>query len=494
MDLVDPDDLPRLLEAYEQVLSAPGASVTLDLQVQQADDDWADIELTAVNLLEDPSVGGIVITSRNITQRKQIEAELGRRRDEALEQSRLRAEFVARVSHELRNQLHALRGLTELLSTTEVPRSVAQLVETVHRQSEQFEHLVDDLLEYSHIEADRLEPRAVPCWPRQLVADAVAVGRELAAAGVDVSGHADEAVADVVLLDERRVRQVLTNLVSNAAKFTRDGRIEVHVEHVEVDGDAGLRWRVRDTGRGILESDLDRIFQPFEQGQAGAAAGGAGLGLAITDRIVVALGGRLGVESTAGEGSEFHVVLPAPVTDALPAIPALPMARMRPRSHVLVVEDNPVNQMLVAEQLSRLGAAGHRGGHRTRGARGAAGRPRHRLRAHGLATARTRWCRGHPTSPRAGGAGPPAAHHRDDGQRSPVGPCHLPGRRDGRPARQAGEPGGPGRRADPVDRRATGGATGGARHTWCRHGRVGPAGRSAGLGGAGAVDRPDVPA
>jgi PAS domain S-box-containing protein len=356
MDLVDPDDLPRLLEAYELVMSAPGASVTLDLQVQQADADWADIELTAVNLLDDPSVGGIVITSRNITQRKQTEAELARRRDEALEQSRLRAEFVARVSHELRNQLHALQGLTELLSTTDVPRSVAQLVETVHRQSEQFEHLVDDLMEYSHIDADRFEPRAVPCWPRQLVADAVAVGRELAGAGVEVTGHADEAVADVVMLDERRVRQVLANLVSNAAKFTRDGRIEVHVEHADLDGDAGLRWRVSDTGRGIVESDLERVFWPFEQSQAGVAAGGVGLGLAITERIVVALGGRIGVESTVGEGSEFHVVLPAPVTDVLPAGPAQPMVRMRPRAHVLVVEDNAVNQMLVAEQLSRLGA------------------------------------------------------------------------------------------------------------------------------------------
>ncbi len=356
LDIVDQEDLPRLLEAYEQVMATPGGMVTLDMRALQADGGWADIELTAVNLLADPSVGGIVITSRNITDRKRIESELALRRDEALEQSRLRAEFVARVSHELRNQLHALRGLTELLASTEVPRSVAQLVETAHRQSEQFEHLVDDLLEYSRIEADRLEPRAVPCWPRQLLADAVTVGRELAAAGVQVSATADESVADVVLLDDRRVRQVLTNLVANAAKFTRSGRIEVAVERADLDGVPGLRWRVRDTGRGIAAEDLERIFEPFDQGRNGTAAGGAGLGLAITDRIVAALGGRIAVDSVVGEGSEFHVEVPAEPTDAVPDTRATTAVRLRSCAHVLVVEDNPVNQLLVAEQLSRLGA------------------------------------------------------------------------------------------------------------------------------------------
>lgn len=355
LDIVDHDDLPRLMEAYAQVMASPGGMVTLDLRVLQADGGWADIELTAVNLLDDPTVGGIVITSRNISDRKRIESELARRRDEALEQSRLRSEFVARVSHELRNQVHALSGLTELLSTTEVPRSVAQLVETAHRQSEQFEHLVDDLLEYSRIEADRVRTRPMPCWPRQLTADAAAVCRELAAEGVEVVGLTDEDVADVVLLDERRVRQVLNNLVSNAAKFTRWGRIEVRASRDDLDDRPAVRWQVCDSGRGIPSEDLERIFQPFDQGQGGSTAAGSGLGLSITERIVSLLGGRIEVSSTVGRGSEFHVVLPAEPSDELPEPTATPAARMRSRSQVLVVEDNEVNQMLVAEQLGRLG-------------------------------------------------------------------------------------------------------------------------------------------
>lgn len=353
-DLVDPDDLPRLAASYEQVLASPCQQVTLDLQLRQADGGWADVEVTAVNLLEDPSVGGVVITSRNITDRKRTEVELAAHRDRAIEQARLRSEFVARVSHELRNQLHALRGLTELLTTTEVPRSVAQLIETANRQAEQFGYLIDDLLEFSSFEAGRVEARVEPCWSRQIVSDVVAMGRELAADDVAVLGRTDEDVADVVMIDERRARQVLTNLVTNAAKFTRTGYVEVHAQRGDLDGEPALRWTVRDTGRGIPTQDLEQIFLPFEQGSARSTRG-SGLGLAITERIVTMLGGRIEVTSKVGRGSEFTVTLPAAPTDEVPADPERDAARLRPRVHVLVVEDNEVNQLLVAEQLARLG-------------------------------------------------------------------------------------------------------------------------------------------
>ena len=355
-DLVDPTDLPRLLETRDEVLRFPGRQVTIDMRVVQADGTWADIELTAVNLIDDPSVGGIVITSRNITPRKQIEAELAARRDEAVEQSRLRSEFVARVSHELRNQLHAVQGLTELLSTSEVPRSVHQLAESAHRQSEQLKHLVDDLLEYTRIEAGRQEPSPTASWVRQIVADTVSMGTKLAHQGVQVVSRTDEDVPDVVLVDAGRVRQVLANLVSNAAKFTPGGRIEVEASRCEIEGRPGLRWTVHDSGVGISPDDVARIFQPFDQGSSGDSGSGTGLGLAITERIVRMLGGRISVSSEPGEGSTFTVEFPVEETDDVPDDDPVGVFRLRRDAHVLVVEDNPVNQMLVAEQLARLGA------------------------------------------------------------------------------------------------------------------------------------------
>jgi two-component system sensor histidine kinase/response regulator len=353
--LVDPDDLPRLLETREEVLRRPGEHIATDVRVRQADDTWADIEVTAVNLLDDPSVSGIVITSRNITPRKQVEAELAARRDEAMEQTRLRSEFVARVSHELRNQLHALQGLTELLSGSDVPRSVRQLADSAHRQADQLKHLVEDLLEYSRIEAGREEPAPRPSWVRQIVADTVSLGAELAQQGVQVVSGTDEDVPDVVLIDAARVRQVMANLISNAAKFTPGGRIAVEVTRCDVDGRPGLRWTVSDTGVGIGAEDLDRIFQPFDQGSSGDRSSGTGLGLAITDRLVTMLGGRIDVTSEPGHGSTFTVEFPVEDTEELPPDQPGGTGRLRAGAHVLVVEDNPVNQMLVAEQLARLG-------------------------------------------------------------------------------------------------------------------------------------------
>jgi len=355
-DLVDPDDLPRLLATRELVLQRPGEQITIDVRVVQADSSWADIELTAVNLLDDPLVVGIVITSRNITARKATEAELARRRDEAVEQSRLRSELVARVSHELRNQLHALRGLTELLGEADLPWSSRRLVDSTHRQTQAFQHLVDDLLEYSRTDAARNPLRPEPTLVRQLLADAAALGRGLGADGVLVEAHSDEEVPDTVVVDGPKVRQVLANLVANAARFTVSGRIVLRVSRCGRRECVGLRWTVTDTGRGIDPSDIERIFEPFDQGSHPDRTSGVGLGLAITSGLVDLLGGRIQVDSTPGEGSRFTVEIPFEVGDELPDRPTHDAVRARGGAHVLVVEDNAVNQMLVAEQLARLGA------------------------------------------------------------------------------------------------------------------------------------------
>ncbi len=366
-DLIPPEDVDRLMALRAQVLERPGEPVTADVRVRRADGSIHDMELNAVNLLDEPSVGGIVVTLRNITFRKQAEADLARRRDEAVEQSRLRSEFVARVSHELRNQVHALRGLTELLTSSDVPRSVRQLAGSAHRQAEQFEHLVDDLLEYTRLEASPPQPVPRATWPRQIVADAAGMARGSAAPGVEVVETTAEAVPDLVMIDAPRVRQVLANLVSNAAKFTERGRIRISLRPgppVTSDG-AGpdtpvLRFTVDDTGRGIDATDVQRIFLPFDQGSVHSTQG-TGLGLSITERVVDVLGGTIRVTSQPGVGSSFEVDLPyTEATDAdLPEehAPAGSGTAVVAGTDVLVVEDNEVNQLLVAEQLRRLGVA-----------------------------------------------------------------------------------------------------------------------------------------
>jgi PAS domain S-box-containing protein len=354
-DLTVAEDRESLVSAHREVLERPGTSVQRDIRVRHADGSLQELEVTAVNLLDDPEVGGIVVTSRNITERKQALAELAAARDEAVEQSRVRAEFVARVSHELRNQLHALRGLTELLATESVPRSVRDLAESAHRQARQFARLVDDLLDFSRMDSGRVAARPECTLVRQVVADAETLARQQAGRGVTVRSSTDEDVPDWVLLDGARVRQVIANLVSNAAKYTQTGEIRITLQLGELDGTPSLRFAVADTGRGIAPEDRERIFRPFDQGSRGDPSQGTGLGLSIADRIVSMLGGRIAVDSEPGKGSTFVVDLPftRPCDDGTEEERVRPLERL---VHVLVVEDDEVNQLLVSEQLRRLGA------------------------------------------------------------------------------------------------------------------------------------------
>ncbi|MFZ4519849.1 MAG: ATP-binding protein [Microthrixaceae bacterium] len=350
--------LDPLLSAVDGEEPLPGGRAELELRMRRGDGSELWTWVTAARLPGDTARGVLVVGVEDLSADVELRVELAERRDEAIEQARARAEFVARVSHELRNQIHALHGLTELLGSDEVPRSLRGLAAAALRQAQEFEHLVDDLLEFSRMEAVGGDHVPVPTWPRQLVADAVHFARSRVHDGVTVTGETDESVPDVVSVDARRVRQVLANLVSNAAKFTETGSITVSLRNCPLEGGSGLELAVTDTGCGIPTEDLERIFQPFERSGSSAGAG-TGLGLSITERAVQMLRGRISVESHTGRGATFRVVLPVEVApdDQRPATWSAPGHKMLPTgAHVLVVEDNEVNQLLVAEQLRRLGA------------------------------------------------------------------------------------------------------------------------------------------
>ena len=353
-ELTHPADLDDLLLLRQRVIEAPGHEVRAEVRVRDAGDTYHVVELTAVNLLHEPAVRGIVITTRNVSTRKELEQELAQRRDEAVEESRMRAEFVARVSHELRNQVHALHGLTELLGRSDVPAPARELAVSAQRQAEQFEFLVNDLLEYSRLEAAGQAPDVRPCIVRQVAADICSSARRLARTGVTVTLDVADDVPIAVATDEPRLRQVLLNLVGNAAKFTHQGSISLAITR---SGQDEFALAVADTGVGIDPGDLDRIFVPFEHAATAGTQRGAGLGLSISQRVVELLGGRIDVASEPGRGSTFTVTLPCREVDAddLPVDPPGTNAPTLDLS-VLVVEDNPVNQQLVAEQLQRLGA------------------------------------------------------------------------------------------------------------------------------------------
>ncbi len=282
-------------------------------------------------------------------------------RDEAalaLAASAAKSQFLATMSHELRTPLNAVIGLNELLEETELSPLQREYVRAARSSGESLLHVINQVLDLSRVEAGRMELEAIPFSPADLVEELVDAHRASAA------GRGLELIAAIgerrwVVGDPTRLRQVLTNLVGNAIKFTHEGRVTLSVSG-RSDGDrVALRFEVCDTGVGIPEEKLATLFDPFEQVDSSTTRcyGGSGLGLSIVKRLVERMGGEIAVRSTPGQGSTFALRLSLEETAALPrerpARAELPDAGRPWR--VLVAEDHPVNQMLIERLLLREG-------------------------------------------------------------------------------------------------------------------------------------------
>ena len=375
-DLLAPGQMESVIALQQQVLARPGESVSGEIEVISAENTIETLEIHAVNLLDDPEVHGIVLTSRNVSPHKRLVAELRSSRDDAVAEAELRSRVLATVSHELRNPLHAVQGISELLSHGELPDAERDLAGTINRQIRDLTRVVDDLLTTSRLELGSMSIELAPVDLRSLLTDVVAIARTTAQPGVDVNALIDPSMPALVRTDPVRLRQVMSNLVGNAVKFTSAGRVRVLAS---VEGHDRLVLEVVDTGDGIPADELRHVFEPFRSATTAGRRAGAGLGLSIVQRIVAMLGGTVDVTSEVGVGTTFRLVFPleaveivptedhvtsspqgptasAPATASAPVSAATAPAAAAP---VLVVEDNVVNQQLARAQLRSLGHACH---------------------------------------------------------------------------------------------------------------------------------------
>jgi signal transduction histidine kinase/HPt (histidine-containing phosphotransfer) domain-containing protein len=300
-----------------------------------------------------------------VALREEAAAELAAARDLAMAASQAKSEFLATMSHEIRTPLNGVLGLTDLLLHTELDPRQRELAEAMQGAGRALQVLISDILDFSKIEAGGLELEEVEFQPAVVVDGTRELFAEAARAhGVDLEVELGEDVPERLCGDPGRLGQVLANLVSNAVKFTHQGRVVIRVGILEEDddpeGETTLRVEVADTGIGMDAEQLRRIFQPFRQADASTTRnfGGTGLGLTIAHRLAGALGGQIGVRSSVGRGSAFWFTARFRRPLALPELSATHEPRRdegRGGGHVLVVEDHEVNQLVAVGMLNILG-------------------------------------------------------------------------------------------------------------------------------------------
>jgi PAS domain S-box-containing protein len=380
----------RAGEAFRSVASS-NQPVVLEVEAITRDGKKLFVEWHANDVPNaDGDVNLVIGVGVNITERKKAEKELqeyalalegaNRRLEEycgtAQAATRAKSEFLANMSHEIRTPMTAILGFAENLLAPDLSElDRAACVETIRRNGEHLLEIINDILDLSKIEAGKIEIETIACCPGQLAIDVHELMLERARGkGLDFELRFENPVPAVIRSDPTRLRQILINLVGNAIKFTEHGRISLSVGCTHEPGQPSeLHFEVSDTGIGMTEQQIGRLFVPFSQADTSTTRryGGSGLGLAICKRLLDRLGGHISVESAPEKGSMFRVTVPIGPLGAANMIQAPEQLTAAPKPsapvvaptlgqgftcRVLLAEDAPDNQRLIRMVLTNAGA------------------------------------------------------------------------------------------------------------------------------------------
>ncbi|HMP61713.1 MAG TPA: PAS domain S-box protein, partial [Phenylobacterium sp.] len=360
LKIIHPEDLPGAKQAWEDHL-AGGEPMHVVHRHVRSDGTLRWVEsLAEAHHDEQGRLVGVVGAVRGIDQEKRTELELVQARLDAEAESEAKSRFLATVSHEIRTPLNGIYGMAQALAREDLPEAQQSQVEVICRSSESLLAIINDVLDLSKISVGKVELEAVDFDVVELATGVCATFAALSAAkGLQVKVTATPSVAGAYRGDAGRLRQVLSNLVSNAVKFTAMGGVTVDLDQTS----DGLVIGVTDTGIGIAPDNQARIFEPFVQADVSTTRrfGGTGLGLAICRELVAAMGGALSLESRPAAGSCFRLQLPlTPVSAQPPAAPSVAGQDAEgpadmPALRVLAAEDNSVNQLVLATLLGQMG-------------------------------------------------------------------------------------------------------------------------------------------
>ena len=291
-----------------------------------------------------------VITAQDALQKSRNEAENAR--EAAQSADRAKSEFLANMSHEIRTPMNGVLGMAELLAKTALDTRQKTFTDVIVKSGNALLTIINDILDFSKIDAGQLELDPAPFRLGEAVEDvATLVSAKVAEKDLELIVRVDPQLPSFVSGDVGRIRQIVTNLMGNAVKFTEQGHVLVDVSGTVKDGIAQVQVRVEDTGIGIPKDKLASVFDKFAQvdGSSTRRHEGTGLGLAIASRLVDLMGGKMGVDSELGHGSTFWFTVPLPVAETGWERKPVPIDVTGAR--VLVIDDNPVNRAILTEQL-----------------------------------------------------------------------------------------------------------------------------------------------
>ncbi len=365
LDFVKDQELANFFRRKDREMLAAGVPTVNEETITLVDGAVIDIETMKTPFFdEEGCISGLIGVSRDITARKQVERELEQAKLSAEAANVMKGQFLANMSHEIRTPLNGILGFLEMLNQTSLSETQSDYVQDAKNASEILLNLINDILDFSKIEAGRMVLENKRFALRKEIENVIGIMSPKAENGLDLELALEDNLPHAVVGDSSRLKQVLLNLIGNAMKFTERGFVRLSVERIHLNEDGVvLHFRVSDSGIGIREEQMSRLFQPFVQADAttNRKYGGTGLGLSIVRELVALMGGEIWAESKVGVGSVFHFIVRFQSASELPQgedaehmplpLEAGEAPRLKRIPRILLAEDNMINAKLIMVML-----------------------------------------------------------------------------------------------------------------------------------------------